>query len=72
MQTFMSYFRDIVRFVAAETTAVVILVAVLAVSIFAFVGADQELVLALLVFGLVSAVVEARMHARVKDGPDAS
>lgn len=55
------------RFVTGEATAA-ILAAVVAVCFFAFVaGADQELVLVLLGLGLLTAMLEARMHAAGRD-----
>jgi hypothetical protein len=60
--------RDGFRFVTNDTTTAAILVAVITVCFFAFaLGAELELVCGLLALGIVTAVVEARMHARARD-----
>lgn len=53
------------RFMTGDAATISILVAVMAVSFFAFVlGAEAEMVLSLLALGILTAVVEARLHAK--------
>ena len=53
------------RLLADDGLTISILAAVVATSVLAFgLGATYELVGALLIFGLITAVVEARLHAK--------
>jgi hypothetical protein len=74
MKQILAYVGDCLRFVVGDTATVTILVAVLCVSFFAFVlGAEPELVCGLLAIGVMTAVVEARLHVRAdRDKSDAS
>lgn len=54
------------RFITGDVATIAILVAVLAVSFFAFVlEAEIELICCLLILGIVTALVESVLHARV-------
>jgi hypothetical protein len=74
MKQTLAYVADCLRFVVGDTATITILVAVSCVSFFAFVlGAEAELVYGLLSIGLLTAVIEARLHVRAeRDKSDAS
>jgi hypothetical protein len=74
MKQTLAYVGDCLRFVVGDTATVTILVAVLCVSFFAFVlGAEADLVCGLLAIGVLTAIVEARLHVRTeRDKNDAS
>ncbi len=68
MKTALGHVRDCFRFLTSDVTTITILTAVAGTCFFAFVmGAEQELVYGLLGLGLITALVEARLHANSRD-----
>ena len=68
MKSALGYVCGCFHFLTNDAATVTILIAVAAVSFFAFVmGAEQDLVYGLLGLGLITAIVEARMHTKARD-----
>lgn len=65
MQAIIQQLREGFQLIADDGVAICILAAVLAACVLAFsFGAASELVIVLLILGLLTAVIEARLHAK--------